>query len=88
MRDPVYDIAYYGTGVYLYDKFIDGFIEGYKSIKSLPEDFYLRYWLYYVRISLAKAVGRCRMKTQNLKSLPPIAKRINFGLNNLLKISN
>lgn len=62
--DPVFDIAFYGTGTIKNPQWLDEFLKGYKSFSKLPEDFLLRYWVYYLRISLSKAV--LRHKSGNL----------------------
>lgn len=78
--DSVYDIAYYGTGASTHEAWLPSFLEGYQSIRKLPKDFEIRYWLYYLRISLAKAVVRLRYGTSQEERLPPIGKRITDAL--------
>lgn len=56
--DPVFDIAYFGTGSFNHQEWLDEFLKGYKSFCKLPLDFFFRYWIYYLRISLSKAVLR------------------------------
>ncbi len=58
--DPVYDIAYWGTGSFGNEAWLESFLEGYMSVRPLPRDFLLRYWVYYLRIALAKTVARHR----------------------------
>lgn len=78
--DPIFDIAYFGTGCYLHNEWFDAFLKGYQSRQELPEDFWLRYWLYFIRISLSKAIARYRFGTDNDPSLPPGGERILYGL--------
>lgn len=57
--DPVFDIAGWGSFVGNHQR-RDIFLEGYRTVATLPTDFELRYWLYYLRIMLAKTVHRRR----------------------------
>jgi Ser/Thr protein kinase RdoA (MazF antagonist) len=57
--DPVFDIASWGTFIGNRDRRAT-FLEGYRTVRELPEDFELRYWLYYLRVVLAKTVHRYR----------------------------
>lgn len=78
--DAVFDIAFWGTfsanDTYEKRKL---FIKGYTSIRQLPEDFEVRYWLYYLRTALSKTVHRYRFKYPD----PPntlLSQRIQKGL--------
>lgn len=58
LGDPIYDIAMFAS-FYRMHEFLDHFLDGYNSIKELNyENFFLRFWIYYLRISIAKAVLR------------------------------
>lgn len=85
--DPVYDIAYYGTGTFNHPDWYDTFLSGYKSINVLPDDFYYRYWVYFLRISIAKAIIRFNLNTSKGKYLPSISERIKEGVKNLITLS-
>ena len=82
--DPVYDIAYWGTGSFGNEQWLASFLRGYESIQPIPRDFALRYWLYYLRIALAKTVARHRMgKSDTLSSGIRFSDRITQGLSKL-----
>jgi Ser/Thr protein kinase RdoA (MazF antagonist) len=78
--DPVYDIAYYGSGCYGHDNWFEAFLSGYKSIRQLPADFELRYWTYFLRISLVKALVRERFAIKRNTYLPDARARILHAL--------
>lgn len=78
--DPIFDIAYFGSGCYLHNEWLEAFLRGYQSIHSLNRDFWLRYWLYFLRISLAKTIARFRLSTHMDPSLPPVKKRLLYGI--------
>lgn len=84
--DPVYDMAFYITGIYENLNLSSSFIRGYASVSELPPDFDNKFWLYFLRISLCKAIIRHNSKTANSKSLPSIKKRINFALSKIEKL--
>ena len=81
--DPVFDLAYYGTGCYGHDEWKEWFLDGYIKVNPLGDDFEKRYWAYYLRIALAKSIVRYRFKTATKRSLPDVRNRILFGLSNL-----
>ncbi|OGG04267.1 hypothetical protein A2Z33_03910 [Candidatus Gottesmanbacteria bacterium RBG_16_52_11] len=83
--DPVYDIAYYGTGCFGHDDWLKEFIEGYVENAALPADFERRYAGYYIRIALAKAVGRLKHGKKG-RGLPDSAKRIQEGVRALKSV--
>ena len=56
--DPIFDLAYWGT--FTRDQLRAELLSGYKKHAQLPEDFEIRYWLYYLRIALSKTVHRYR----------------------------
>jgi aminoglycoside phosphotransferase (APT) family kinase protein len=57
--DPIFDVASWGTFVGNHER-REAFLLGYGKPDDLPADFELRYWLYYLRIMLAKTVHRQR----------------------------
>jgi len=65
--DPVFDISCWGS-FYKNDseRALELFLNGYKEKYKLPKDFLIRYWLYYLRIVLAKAVHRHKFKYPSL----------------------
>ena len=79
--DPVFDIAYWGT--FYRDYLLDPFLKGYRMIRDLPEDFEVRYWLYYLRIALSKTVHRYRFRYPDPPNRPPASLRIQKGLERL-----
>ncbi len=80
--DPVFDIAYYGTGVYKQQLWFDYFMKGYMSISKLQynKEFWNRYWIYFLRISISKAVLRNNLKENNKSGAPQISERLFYGL--------
>lgn len=79
--DPVFDIAYWGT--FCRDIMREPFLEGYRTIRELPEDFETRYWLYYLRVALSKTVHRHLFRYQDHPGRPPASLRIQKGLERL-----
>lgn len=86
--DPVYDIAYFGTGAFDRPAWFSAFLSGYKSMNKLSQDFYYRYWLYFLRIAIVKAIIRFSQNTDKNKSLPSISLRIEEGVKNLVYLQN
>jgi aminoglycoside phosphotransferase (APT) family kinase protein len=78
--DPVYDVAYYGSGCYGHDDWFNAFLSGYKSIRHLPDDFEKRYWIYFLRVSLVKALVRERFSLKRNTYLPDARQRILHAL--------
>ncbi len=85
LGDPIYDIASWGT-FFGNPKRLDLLIHGYKSIADIPNDFWQRYWLYFLRISLAKTVHRYRFGAKTPESNFGES-RIHESLENLEKFS-
>lgn len=79
--DPIFDIAYWGT--FFRDHFREQLLAGYCQSAHLSEDFEIRYWLYYLRISLSKTVHRHRFGYQDVPGRPPASFRIIKALNTL-----
>lgn len=82
--DPLYDIAFYVTGVYENGEWIDTFLEGYKKVNKSPVNFDLLFWLYFLRISLFKAIIRYRTLPSR-KDLPDYKERITFAIDKIQK---
>lgn len=76
--DPVFDIAFWGT--FCRDYMLDDFLNGYTSVKQLPRDFRILYWLYYLRIALSKTVHRYRFRYRDRPGRPPASRRIQKSL--------
>lgn len=76
--DPVFDIASWGTFIGNAER-RESFLEGYRSVRELPEDFEPRYWLYYLRVILAKTLHRYRFKYHYHDRIPA-SERIQQGL--------
>ena len=76
--DPIYDIAFWATfhppGRH------EAFLGGYRAVHELPEDFSVRFWLYFLRIALAKTVHRRRFGYEDLPGRAPASRRIDLGL--------
>ncbi len=83
LGDPCYEIANFQTFCFRkeHTQRFTFFLEGYKSIQNLPEDFELRCWFYYLRISLIKGIIHC--KQENLHSRNNDILRIKKSINHL-----
>ncbi|MFC1647230.1 aminoglycoside phosphotransferase family protein [Patescibacteria group bacterium] len=81
--DPVFDLSFFGAGCYGHEEWYVSFMEGYKKVSSLPDDYEKRFWAYYLRVSIAKAITRIRFKTVKDMVLPDVKGRILFGLSKL-----
>jgi hypothetical protein len=79
--DPAFDIAYWGTFHPHHRR--DAFLEGYRSVRALPDDFEVRYWLYFLRVALSKTVHRHRFGYADRPGRPPAARRIVDSLERL-----
>jgi aminoglycoside phosphotransferase (APT) family kinase protein len=79
--DPVYEIAFWAT--FHPERRHDAFMDGYRSEAALPVDFEARFWLYFVRIALAKTVLRRRFGLKDRPGREPAALRIRKGLHRL-----
>jgi fructosamine-3-kinase len=82
--DPIFDIAFWGTFIGN-DERRKSFLNGYQSLQPLPVDFELRYWLYYLRIVLAKTVLRYRFNYY-LQDRIPASFRLKKSLSKLESI--
>lgn len=83
--DPLYDIAYYATGCFGRENWLGAFLEGYSRISGKTDFFTKRYWLYYIRIAVTKAVSRIRFRSSHNTQLPNIKQRILYGLKEAVK---
>lgn len=82
--DSVFDIASWGTFIGN-DERRQLFLQGYRSVRPLPADFELRYWLYYLRMVLAKTVHRHRFRYY-LHDRIPAAQRLQNGLEKVQRL--
>jgi len=81
--DPVYDIAFWAT--FHPPARHDAFLAGYREVRPLPDDFPIRFWLYFVRIAVAKAVHRRRFGYADRPGRPTAAHRIFYALDELAR---
>ena len=81
--DPVYDVAFWAT--FQPPERHAAFLAGYREVRPLPDDFPVRFWLYFVRILLAKAVHRRRFGYPDRPDRPTAARRIRDALENLAR---
>jgi len=81
--DPIFDIAYYATGCFGHDSWSNAFLEGYTSVVTLPEDHEKRFWAYYLRVAVVKAIVRFRYKTSATTAIAAVKERILLGLSKL-----
>ena len=82
--DPVYDLAFLAT--FHPVRRHAGIIAAYGNQRAQPEDFALRFWLYFLRISLAKTVHRWRFGFTDQPGRVPASQRIALAINNLDKL--
>jgi len=80
--DPVFDIALWAT--FQPERRHSTFLEGYRSVRSLPDDFEIRFWLYFLRIAISKTVHRYRFNYTDLPGRPSSGARIRRGLDGAL----
>lgn len=83
--DPVFEIAFWAT--FHPERRHAAFIEGYREEALLPPDFELRFWLYFLRVSLAKTVLRHRLGIVDQPGREPAAGRIRKALEKLKALS-
>jgi aminoglycoside phosphotransferase (APT) family kinase protein len=76
--DPVFDVAFWAT--FHPERRHQAFLDGYQAVLPLPADFGLRFWVYFLRIALAKTVLRHRLGLTDVPGRPPAALRIRKGL--------
>ena len=76
--DPVFDIAFWAT--FHPDRRHAAFLDGYRAVRALPADFEWRFWLYYLRVALAKTVLRHRLGITDRPGRAPASRRIQKGL--------
>jgi hypothetical protein len=76
--DPAFDVAFWAT--FHPDRRHAAFLDGYRRERSLPGDFELRFWLYYLRVALSKTVLRHRLGVADRPGREPAARRIQKGL--------
>jgi Phosphotransferase enzyme family len=76
--DPVFDIAFWAT--FHPQGRHQCFLDGYRQEHALPMDFELRFWIYFLRISLSKTVLRQRFGVQDKPGRAPASRRIQLGL--------
>jgi Ser/Thr protein kinase RdoA (MazF antagonist) len=81
--DPVYDVAFWAT--FQPPERHAAFLSGYREVRPLPDDFPVRFWLYFARILLVKAVHRRRFGYPDRPDRPTAARRIRDALENLAR---
>ena len=84
--DPVYDVAFWAT--FHPPARHASFLSGYSDVRPLPDDFPIRFWLYFLRIAVAKAVHRRRFGYPDRPDRPTPAHRILHALDKLAMAAN
>lgn len=84
--DPLYDVAYFSTGAYKNPEWYTYFLKGYTAHSTLPADFCMKYWLYFLRISIAKAVVRLKESKDTISPDSLSARRIRYALRNISEL--
>ena len=82
--DPVYDIAFWAS--FHQQERHAAFLAGYREVRALPDDFSVRFRLYFTRIALAKAVLRRRFGYPDRPDRPTAASRLRFALEALARL--
>ncbi len=79
--DPVYEIAFWAT--FHPERRHAGFLRAYSAIRPQAQDFEIRFWLYFLRVALAKTVHRQRFGYSDRPGRPPAIYRIQTALGRL-----
>jgi aminoglycoside phosphotransferase (APT) family kinase protein len=82
--DPIYDVAFWAT--FHPTRRHGTLIDGYRTASSLPADFGVRFWLYFLRVALAKTVHRHRFGYTDRPGREPASRRIQLALENLHEV--
>ena len=81
--DPVYEVAFWAT-FHLPERHA-AFLTGYRAVRPLPDDFPVRFWLYFLRVTVAKAVHRRRFGYPDRPDRPSAAHRIRYAFGELVR---
>jgi Ser/Thr protein kinase RdoA (MazF antagonist) len=76
--DPIFEVAFWAT--FHPERRHQAFLDGYQAVRPLPADFGLKFWVYFLRVALAKTVLRHRLGLQDAPGRPLAALRIRKGL--------
>jgi hypothetical protein len=79
--DPIYEVALWAT--FHPQRRHRGFFEGYFANRAPAADFPQRFWLYFLRVALAKTVVRHNFGLQDRPGRAPAALRIQLALDSL-----
>ena len=79
--DPLFDVASWAT--FHPERRHAAFLEGYSRARPLPSGWRHRFWLYFLRIALAKTVHRARFGYTDRPGRPAAARRIQLALERL-----
>jgi aminoglycoside phosphotransferase (APT) family kinase protein len=79
--DPAYEVAFWAT--FHPPRRHTAFFEGYFAGQPPPTDFMERFWLYFLRVALAKTVVRHNLGLQDRPGRPPASQRIQLALDQL-----
>jgi len=76
--DPVYDVAFWAT--FHPERRHRDMLASYREAATVPDDFQRRFWVYFLRIALAKTVVRHRLGLIDKPGREPASKRIQRAL--------
>jgi hypothetical protein len=79
--DPVYEVAFWAT--FHPERRHQAFLDGYFGEHLSDPDFSDRFWLYFLRVALAKTVVRHNLGLTDKPGRPPASRRIQRGLQGL-----
>ncbi|HWC90601.1 MAG TPA: phosphotransferase, partial [Pirellulales bacterium] len=79
--DAVFDLACWAT--FHPRRRHRALLSGYRAVGELPADFELRFWLYFLRVALAKTVLRDRFGLRDRPGRSPASGRIRLALERL-----
>jgi aminoglycoside phosphotransferase (APT) family kinase protein len=79
--DPVFEVAFWAT--FHPPRRHSTFLQSYRQVAAGADDFLVRFWLYFLRISLSKAVHRRRFGYEDQPGRRPANQRIHDALEGL-----
>jgi Ser/Thr protein kinase RdoA (MazF antagonist) len=83
--DPAYDIAFWAS--FHPERRHPAFLVGYQAVQPLPQDFHRRFWISFLRISVAKTAHRLRFAYPDHPDRPPPSRRIQLALQRIEEMS-
>ncbi len=82
LGDPYYDLAFYATGCYGNEKWMNAFLKGYTHDKKLDKNYLKRFSLYYLRATLIKTISRHKFNKVNKGAFFDFTDRLDYAIEN------